>query len=84
MEALTQESVPHLLSAMLEEMRKARVRDDELWEAQHIADFLKLSKNTVQGKILDKNGFPGPVILPTGGRRWVAKEVRAWAMRHKG
>lgn len=80
---ITQESVPQLLSAMLEEMRRARARDDDLWDSGLIADFLKLGKNTVQGKILDKNGFPAPVILPTGGRRWIAKEVRAWALRKK-
>lgn len=78
----TQENPTQILNAILGELRRQRVADD-LWSADDIADYLGLAKNTVQGRTVKTNGFPRPVMLPTGGKRWVAKEVRAWAMRQR-
>lgn len=72
-----------LLTGILEELRRQRVQDDDLWEAEQIADYMKLSKKSVQNGVLSASGFPSSVVLPTGGRRWVAKEVKAWALRRR-
>lgn len=63
--------------------RLDRTRDDGLWDANDIADYVRLSKRSVQNHYLTKPGFPKPVILPTGGRRWVAGEVKAWITRRR-
>lgn len=57
--------------------------EDSLWRPDEIALYMNISKKSVQSHVVTKPGFPRPVILPTGGRRWVAKEVKAWALRHR-
>lgn len=69
-----------LLSEILGELRRQHNADD-MWTADEIADFLKLSKKTVQNRILDDKTFPRSRTLPTGGRRWVAKEVIEWVKK---
>lgn len=75
--------VTAILLDILKELRQQRSQDDDMWTADEIADFLKLSKGSVQNKILGAQGFPSSVVLPTGGRRWIAKEIRAWAQRRR-
>lgn len=77
------ESTTTILSAILNELRRQRAQEDDLWEAEHIAEYLKLSKKSVQNTILNVPGFPSSVVLPTGGRRWIAKEIKAWAIRRR-
>lgn len=72
-----------LLAEILGELKRGREQDGDLWEAEHIADHMKLSKKSVQNKVLKMPGFPSSIVLPTGGRRWVAKEVKAWALRRR-
>jgi predicted DNA-binding transcriptional regulator AlpA len=55
----------------------------DLWDAEDIAIYLRLSKKTVQNHVLEKDGFPRAITLTTGGRRWLAKEVKAWVLRHR-
>lgn len=71
------------LNVIIKELRRSRGQDDDLWEAQEIADYMKLSKGGVQAHVLNTPGFPKAVLLPTGGRRWVAKEVKAWLVRRR-
>lgn len=55
---------------------------NELWDADEIAAFLKLKKRSVQQSIINRNrnpSFPAPVILPTGGRRWTRQSVIDWS-----
>lgn len=73
-----------LLNAMgdiLHELRRQRVKDD-LWTVDDIASYLSLRKSTVQQRVLGKNGFPSPRLLPTteegGSQRWEPEEVRQW------
>lgn len=59
---------------------------DELWRAEEIANYLKVSKKTVQNRVLKSDGFPPPRLLPFISnknpiKRWVPKEVIAWATR---
>lgn len=72
-----------LLTDILAELRRQRAQEDELWEAEQIAEYMKLGKNSVQSHVLNSAGFPSPVMLPTGGRRWVAKEIKAWSLRRR-
>lgn len=78
--SLNEAQMPVLLSSLHEIMRK---QADDLWGAEEIAAYIKLSKKSVRNRFLHKPGFPAPVELPGGCQRWVAKEVRAWALRHR-
>lgn len=60
-----------------------RSLDNDLWDAADIAQYMRLSKKSVQSHILGTKGFPNPVILATGGKRWMSKEVKAWVLRHR-
>lgn len=60
---------------------------EELWRAEEIANYLKVSKKTVQNRVLKADSFPPPRLLGFSGnskpvKRWVPKEVMAWATRH--
>lgn len=59
---------------------------EELWRADEIANYLKVSKKTVQNRVLKSDTFPAPRLLDFAHnknpiRRWVPKEVIAWATR---
>lgn len=76
------------LESTLESMQRnievlLRQQADDLWAAEEIALYLKLSKKSVQNHITSHDTFPEPVELITGGKRWVAKEVRAWVMKRR-
>jgi predicted DNA-binding transcriptional regulator AlpA len=55
----------------------------DLWDAGDIAEYVRLSKKTVQSHLVEKPGFPRAIILATGGRRWVSSEVKAWVLRRR-
>lgn len=82
-EAAPTDSTLTLLTSILEELRRQRAQDDDIWRADEIADYMKLSKKTVQCDVLNTPGFPSSVPLPTGGRRWVAKEIKAWFLHRR-
>lgn len=82
-ESLQTDPIAALLISILEELRSKRAQDDDLWEAEHIANYMKLSKKSVQNSVLKSPSFPGGLVLPTGGRRWVAKEVKAWVLHRR-
>lgn len=66
-------------ASIMEELKKQRIMSsDEPWSADEIAAYLKLGKRTVQNKIITDKTFPTGIPLPSGGRRWLAKEVRSW------
>lgn len=73
-----------VLHEILAELRRQRIGDD-LWKADDIADYLKLSLATVRNRVVTNPTFPAAVTIPTteegGSRRWVAKEVKAWATK---
>lgn len=78
---MTPEIEQQLLTT-LQALQRQSIPDD-LWSVEKIAMYLDLSKKSVTNHILKSEAFPAPVILPTGGKRWVAKEVRAWALKHR-
>lgn len=63
--------------------RLMRLADDALWNYEDIATFTSLAKTTVQTKIVCAPGFPRAVIIPSGGRRWVAREVKDFLKRQR-
>lgn len=74
-----------LLQSLVEQQAKS---DDDLWDAGDIARHTRLTKASVQSTLIRKEGFPRAVRLQTtknglGGRRWVAKEVKAWLLRFR-
>ncbi len=60
--------------------------NDELWRADEIADYLKVSKKTVQNRVLKSATFPPAILLDFGNKnpvkRWVPKQVITWATRN--
>lgn len=80
-------AMPEDIKAMLaEKIRKEKEiisLDTELWEIGQIATFLGLTKGTVSSSIVSDDTFPEPIILPTNGKRWIAKEVRGWALKRR-
>lgn len=78
---MTIDNMPSILQSLQALLRREHA--DDLWAAAQIADYLKLSKSSVHSHILKAPAFPAPVVLPTGGKRWVAKEIRAWALKHR-
>lgn len=76
------------LKAILKELQAQNHLKGELWDTTDIARYLKLAKSTVQTRILRHPEFPPALRLPTsargqGGRRWLAEEVKRWAMKHR-
>lgn len=71
-----------LLGNILEELKKQRITD-RLWDTDDIAVYTGLAVKTIQNKTLTHQSFPSPVVLPTGGKRWKADDVRRWADRRK-
>lgn len=69
------------LRDLISEIKKPAKSD--MWDASDIAAYLRLTKGTVQSHLLGKHGFPNAIVLPVGGRRWLASEVKAWAARHR-
>ena len=78
----------NVIQEILEELRYQGRNNDALWDANDIARYMRLSKSTVQSRIICKRNFPRALRMPTsdtgmGGRRWLAKEVKQWVMRHR-
>jgi hypothetical protein len=80
-EALIQ-TIPQLV---LDAIKTQRKEEDSLWSAEKIAQYLMLKKTYVQSHVITHPAFPKAVSLPTGNlrgcRRWIPKEVKAWALR---
>ncbi len=78
-----------LLLEILNELRPQRAEDNELWNADDIAQYLRLSRSSIQSWVICRKDFPRPraVRIPTesglGGRRWYAKEVEYWISRNR-
>ncbi|MEX1197836.1 MAG: hypothetical protein WEB57_08265 [Pseudohongiellaceae bacterium] len=69
-----------MIEELLRELRQVNKR--ELWDAQDIADYLKLAKSTVKSHIVCKPDFPKAIKI-NSVRRWEPEEVIAWARKHR-
>ena len=54
---------------------------DSMWDVADIAAYTGYSITVTRNKIVKSRGFPRPVILASGGRRWHQAEVRAFFKR---
>jgi len=77
-----------ILLDILKEIKNQRARINDLWDVNDIAEFLRLSKSSVQSRVICRRDFPRCVRIPTGdtglgGRRWIANEIRDWVLRHR-
>ena len=56
---------------------------DELWTAEDIASYLKLSADTTERRVVTRSDFPAPLQPCLTGKkaakRWFAGEVISWA-----
>ena len=75
-----------MMELVIEEMKhqiiaaiRAGAQGETLWGADEIAHFLRMTPNGVRSHIVNTPGFPKPVILPSGGKRYLPDEVRSWA-----
>lgn len=84
-------NTPELLASIQELIqqlqRPAVAFENELWTAQDIAAWLKLSAYTVERRVVVQPGFP-TVVQPcaTGekaAKRWFAGEVITWLRQHR-
>ena len=79
--------VGSVLMEVLFELRRVKGKADELWALQEVADYLRYPKTTTQQRIICQPDFPSPTKIRTGkdpesgGKRWLAREVRAWALK---
>lgn len=76
-------ALEQIKEVLLLQAHETKRHSSALWDTQMVADALGLSKASVQQKVVNSPGFPAPRILPTGGRRWLAKEVMAWIEKRR-
>lgn len=77
-----------LAAAIAEKIGQPLPLDVDLWGADEIARYLKMSKSQVTQRYIPRPDFPRAIRLPTadGHRshpRWKAQEVIEWASRHQ-
>ncbi|RQZ27335.1 DNA-binding protein [Burkholderia sp. Bp9017] len=81
-----QQLLPELrrLVAALEQPKRL---DETLWSTEQIAQWLGLSKATVELRVVTRKDFPAgmrPVESQQAQRRWFASDVLEWARRNRG
>jgi len=74
---------------LVEQLRRPQIPvDDELWSNLDVANYLKLSLDTIERYVITRPDFPDALQpCPTGKRaakRWFSGEVRKWAKQNKG
>lgn len=76
-----------LLLEILNEIKSMRASNNELWNVDDIAHYVRLSRSSIQSRIICRKDFPRAIRIPTdnglGGRRWYAKEVKIWVSRNR-
>lgn len=76
-----------LLLEILNEIKAQRAEQNEIWNSDDIAHYMRLSRSSIQSRVICRNDFPRAVRIPTdngmGGRRWYAREVKEWVRRNR-
>ncbi|MBS9782026.1 MAG: hypothetical protein KGV56_05965 [Gammaproteobacteria bacterium] len=74
------------IDILITEVRKLNTKDDDLWDRGDIANYLKLSKSSVD-KVIQHKDFPKPIKAPTGENgsrpRWVVGEVKRFLLNYR-
>jgi len=76
-----------ILLEILHELKSHRAATTEIWNVDDIARYIRLSRSSVQSRIICRADFPRAVRIPTesglGGRRWYSKEVKYWIAKNR-
>ena len=76
-----------LLLEILNELKSQSAANSEIWNVDDIARYMRLSRSSIQSRVICRKDFPRAVRIPTdkgaGGRRWYAREVRHWVSRNR-
>jgi len=76
-----------LLLEILNELKSLHASNAEIWNVDDIARYMRLSRSSIQSRIICRKDFPRAVRIPTdnglGGRRWYAKEVKYWVSKNR-
>ncbi len=84
--ASLQELLP-VLTRLVYALEKPKKPEETLWSVEQIAQWLGLSKQTVELRVVTRPDFPAglrPVETKQAQRRWFASDVLEWARRNKG
>ncbi|AXE91678.1 hypothetical protein CUJ90_04275 [Paraburkholderia terricola] len=75
------------LTRLVAALEKPRKLEETLWSTEQIGEWLGLSKQTVELRVVTRQGFPAalrPVDSKQAQRRWFASDVLEWARMNKG
>lgn len=76
-----------ILNEILNELKKQNIDNLSLWTADDIARYMRLTRSSIQSRIICRADFPRAVRIPTtgtgGGRRWYAQEIKIWLKRNR-
>lgn len=77
----------HLLLEILNELKALHATHAEIWNVDDIARYMRLSRSSIQSRIICRKDFPRAIRIPTenglGGRRWYAGEVKHWVSKNR-
>lgn len=82
-----QASLLAALQDLVAQLKRPQVpAEDQLWTAEDIADYLKLSTDSTERRVVTRPDFPAPLqpcdTGPRAAKRWFAVDVRAWARKN--
>lgn len=76
------------LQELVAQLKRPQVKaDDQLWTSDDIADYLKLSADSTERRVVTRPDFPAPLQPCLTGKRaakrWFAAEVIDWARKNR-
>jgi predicted DNA-binding transcriptional regulator AlpA len=70
--------------SLLEQIQELLKSNESLWTTAEIAEYLALSKSTVDNRIIVRKGFPKPLYFSAQRvQRWEPASVRKWAKQQR-
>jgi predicted DNA-binding transcriptional regulator AlpA len=76
-----------LLLEILNLLKAQQATNADIWNVDDIALYMRLSRSSIQSRIICRKDFPRAIRIPTenglGGRRWYAREVKHWVSRNR-
>lgn len=75
------------MERLVSAIEKPKRLDETLWSTDQIAQWLGLSKPTVELRVVTRKDFPAalrPVETKQAQRRWFASDVLEWARSNRG
>lgn len=81
-------TISQLADAVAKIIRPAIPLEEDLWDADLVAAYLKVTARQVRERYALMPSFPAAIRLPTAGNgvghpRWQAVDIIQWALRHK-